>query len=81
MSVVNLFAQEVTTENSGTMELVNSFEKNSNLLHSFPSGYIEDEIMLNHEPKKRRRRSENLRFYGQNKLRFWHPILHPSGTF
>jgi hypothetical protein len=36
---------------------------------------------LNHEPKKRRRRSENLRFYGQNKLRFWHPILHPSGTF
>jgi hypothetical protein len=37
--------------------------------------------MQNHEPKKKVRKSEKPRFYGQNKLFFENPALQPLGSF
>jgi hypothetical protein len=40
-----------------------------------PLGIKGDNIMENHEPKKEVKRSENPRFYRQNKLLSYHPAL------
>jgi hypothetical protein len=37
--------------------------------------------MQNHEQKKKVKKSEKPRFYGQNKLCFEHPALQPLGSF
>jgi hypothetical protein len=37
--------------------------------------------MQNHEQKKKVKKSEKARFYGQNKLFFEHPALQPLGSF
>jgi hypothetical protein len=37
--------------------------------------------MQNHEQKKKRKKSEKPRFYGQNKLLSWHLDLQPFGSF
>jgi hypothetical protein len=37
--------------------------------------------MQNHEQKKKVKRSEKSRFYGQNKLFFENPALQPLGSF
>jgi hypothetical protein len=37
--------------------------------------------MHNHEPKKKAKKSEKPRFYGQNKLLSRHPTLQPLGSF
>jgi hypothetical protein len=37
--------------------------------------------MQNHEQKKKVKKSEQQRFYGQNKLFFEHPALQPLGSF
>jgi hypothetical protein len=37
--------------------------------------------MKNHEQKKKVKKSEKLRFYGQNKLFFENPALQPLGSF
>jgi hypothetical protein len=46
-------------------------------LISYPSDHIEHDIIWNHEQKIRLNKSENPRFYGQNKLPFkiWRPLL------
>jgi hypothetical protein len=50
-------------------------------LHSDRSGHIEGGVMLNHEQKKKVKKSEKPRFYGQNKLSFENPTLQPLGSF
>jgi hypothetical protein len=50
-------------------------------LHFNRSGHIEDDIMQNHEQKKRVKKSEKPRFYGQNELFSKHPHLQPLGSF
>jgi hypothetical protein len=37
--------------------------------------------MQNHEKKKKVKKSEKTRFYGQNKLFFENPVLQPLGSF
>jgi hypothetical protein len=37
--------------------------------------------MQNHEQKKKVKKSDNPRFYGQNKLFFENPALQPLGSF
>jgi hypothetical protein len=44
---------------------LNFFSKTS---HLDCSGHIEGDIMQNHEQKKEVKKSENPRFYGQNKI-------------
>jgi hypothetical protein len=36
--------------------------------------------MQNHEQKTKLEKSENPRFYGQNKLFFWHLAVQPLGN-
>jgi hypothetical protein len=47
----------------------NSWKK-SETSHSNQGGYIEGNIIENHEQKAKLEKSENPRFYGQNKLLF-----------
>jgi hypothetical protein len=42
--------------------------KNSKTSHLDCSGHIEGDVMQNHEQKKKVKRSEKARLYGQNKL-------------
>jgi hypothetical protein len=42
--------------------------KKSKTSHLDPSSLIEGDIMQNHEPKKKVKKSEKPRFCGQNKL-------------
>jgi hypothetical protein len=58
----------------------NSWKK-SKTSHSYHISYIEDDIMQNHEQKKKVKKSEKPRFYGQNKLFFENPALQPLGSF
>jgi hypothetical protein len=58
----------------------NSWKK-SKTSHSDRSGHIEGDVMQNHEQKKKVKKSENPRFYGQNKLFFEIPALQPLGSF
>jgi hypothetical protein len=37
--------------------------------------------MQNHEQKRKVKKNEKPRFYGQNKLFFENPALHPLGSF
>jgi hypothetical protein len=58
----------------------NSWKK-SKTSHSDRSSHIEGSVMQNHEKKKKVKKSEKPRFYGQNKLFFEHPALQPLGSF
>jgi hypothetical protein len=81
MSELELFLLTgVLTPNYNTMNLVKILEK-SKTLHSDCSGHIEGNIMQNHEQKKKVKKSEKPRFYGQNKLFFENPALQPLGSF
>jgi hypothetical protein len=53
-------------------------KKNS---HSDRSGHIEGDVMQNHEQKKKVKKSEKPRFYGQNKLFLENLVLQPLGSF
>jgi hypothetical protein len=55
--------------------------KKSKTSNSDCSGHIEGDVMQNHEQKKKVKRSEKPRFYGQNKLFFENPALQPLGSF
>jgi hypothetical protein len=59
---------------------INSWKK-SKTSHSDRRGDIEGNIMQSHEQKKKVRKSEKPRFYGQNKLFFENPALQPLGSF
>ena len=61
----------VLTQNFNIVDLVNFFGKNSKTSHSNWRNQIEDDIMQNHEQKKRFKnwkKSEEPSFYGPNKL-------------
>jgi hypothetical protein len=49
--------------------------------HLDHNGHIEGDIMQNHAQKKKVKKSEKSRFYGQNKLLLEHPTLQPLGSF
>jgi hypothetical protein len=51
------------------------------LQHSDLSGHIEDDVMQNHEQKKKVKKSEKPRFYGLYKLFFENLALQPLGSF
>jgi hypothetical protein len=63
------------------VDLVKILEKYQKTSHSDHSNHIEGDIMQNHEQKKIVKKSENPRFYGQNKLLFENPALQPLGSF
>jgi hypothetical protein len=63
------------------MDLVKILAKKSKTLHLDCSGHIEGDIMQNHKQKKKVKKSEKPRFYGQNKLFFENPALQPLGSF
>jgi hypothetical protein len=71
----------VLTPNFNTMDLVKILEKEFKTLHSDHSGHIEGDVTKNHEQKKKVKKSEKPRFYGQNKLFFENPALQPLGSF
>jgi hypothetical protein len=82
MSELELFLLTgVLTPNFNTMDLVKILEKKSKTSQSDHSGHIEGDIMQDHVQKKKVKKSEKPRFYGQNKLFFEHPALHPLGSF
>jgi hypothetical protein len=55
--------------------------KKSKTSHSDCIVHIEGDIMQNHEQKKKVKKSEKPRFYGQNKVFFEIPALQPLGSF
>jgi hypothetical protein len=63
------------------MDLVKILAKKSKTSHLDRSGYIEGDVMQNHEQKRKVKKSEKPRFYGQNKLFFETPALQPMGSF
>jgi hypothetical protein len=63
------------------MDLVNILEKNKKTSHLDRSSHIEGDVMQNHEQKKRVKKSEKPRFYGQNKLFFEIHALQPFRSF
>jgi hypothetical protein len=66
----------VLTPNFNTMDLVKKFEKIQKLHIQILT------VTLNHEPKKKKwKKSEKPRFYGQNKLFFENPTHQPLGCF
>jgi hypothetical protein len=82
MSELELFLLTgILTPNYNTMDLVKILEKKSKTSHSDRSGHIEDDVMQNHEQKKKVKKSEKPRFYGQIKLFFENPALQPLGQF
>jgi hypothetical protein len=82
MSELELFLLTgVLTPNFNTVDLVKFLEKKSETSHLDRSGHIEGDVMQNHEQKKKVKKSEKPRFYGQNKLFFEHPDLQPLGSF
>jgi hypothetical protein len=58
----------VLTPNFNTVDLVKFLEKTSKTSHLDRSGHIEGDVMQNHKQKKKVKKSEKPRFYGQNKL-------------
>jgi hypothetical protein len=71
----------VLTPNFNTMDLVKTLGKKSKTSHLDLSSHIQGVIMQNHEQKKIMKKSENTRFYWQNKLFFENPALQPLGSF
>jgi hypothetical protein len=63
------------------MDLVKSLEKNSKTSHLDHNGHIEGDFMQNHEQRKKVKKSEKPRLYGQNKLLLEHHALQPLGSF
>jgi hypothetical protein len=68
----NFFSKWIIIENSNTMELLIFFQKE---FKSFIS------TSHNHEQNQKLRKRENLRFYGQKQILFWHFALQPLGNF
>jgi hypothetical protein len=58
----------VLAQNFNIGDLVKFLEKKSKTSHLDRSGHIEGDIMQNHKQKTKVKKSEQPRFYGQNKL-------------
>jgi hypothetical protein len=82
MSKLELFLLTgALTPNFNTMDLVKILEKKSKTSNSVCSGHIEGNVMPNHVQKKKVKKSEKPRFYGQNKLFFENPAPSALGQF
>jgi hypothetical protein len=69
MSELELFfLMRVLAQNFNTVDLAKFLEKNKKTSYLDHSGHIEGDIMQNHEQKKKVKKSEKPRFYGQKKL-------------
>jgi hypothetical protein len=82
MSDLELFLLTgVLTLNFNIVALVKFLEKKSKTSHFDRSSHIEGDVMQNHEKKKKVKKGEKPRFYGQNKLFFEYLALQPLGSF
>jgi hypothetical protein len=81
MSELELFLLTgVLTPNFNTMDLVKILEKNQKLQIQIVAVTLKVTSCKTMR-KKKSEKSENLRFYGQNKLFFENPALQPLGNF
>jgi hypothetical protein len=55
----------VLTQNFNDVDLIKFLEKKLKTSHLDRGGHIEGDIMLNHKQKRKMRKSEKPRFYGQ----------------
>jgi hypothetical protein len=82
MSELELFLLTgVLTPNFKTMDLEKVLEKNKNLHIQIVAVTLKVTSWKNHAQKKKVKKSEKPRFYGQNKLFFENPALQPLGSF
>jgi hypothetical protein len=77
MSELELF---LLTPNFNTMDLVKILEKNQKL-HIQIVAVTLKVTSCKTMSKKKVKKSEKTRFYGQNKLFFENPVCHPLGQF
>jgi hypothetical protein len=81
MSELELFLLTgVLTPNFNTMDLVKILEKNQKLHFQIVAVTLKVTSCKTMR-KKKVKKSEKPRFYGQNKLFFEHPTLQPLGSF
>jgi hypothetical protein len=81
MSELELFLlMGVLTPNFNTVDLVKKFEKNQKLHIQIVEVTLKV-TSCRTMSKKKVKKSEKPRFYGQNKLFFEHPTLQPLGSF
>jgi hypothetical protein len=71
----------ILTPNFNTMDLVNFFEKNQKLHIQIVAVTLKVMSCRTMSNKKKVKKSEKPRFYGQNKLFFENPALQPLGSF
>jgi hypothetical protein len=71
----------VLTPNFNIVDLVNFFEKNQKLHIQIVAVTLKVMSCGSMSKKKKWKKSENKRFYGQNKLFFENPALQPLGSF
>jgi hypothetical protein len=82
MSELELFLLTgVLTPNFNTMDLVNFFEKNQKLHIQIVAVTLKVMSCRTMSKKKKVKKSEKPRFYGQNKLFSKNPALKPLGSF
>jgi hypothetical protein len=82
MSELELFLLTgVLTPNFNTMDLVKFFEKNQKLHIQIIAVTLKVMSCRTMSNKKKVKKSEKPRFYGQNKLFFENPALQPLGSF
>jgi hypothetical protein len=71
----------VLTPNFNTMDLVKFLEKNKKLHIQIVAVTLKVTSCRTMSKKKKVKKSEKPRFYGQNKLFFKNPALQPLGSF
>jgi hypothetical protein len=71
----------VLTPNFNTMDLVKILEKNQKLHIHIVAVTLKVTSCRTMSKKKKVKKSEKPRFYGQNKLFLEHPALQPLGSF
>jgi hypothetical protein len=82
MSELELFLLTgILTPNFNTMDLVKILEKNQNLHIEIVAVTLKVMSYRTMRQKKKVKKSEKPRFYGQNKLFFENPALQPLGSF
>jgi hypothetical protein len=82
MSELKLFLlMGVLTPNFNTVDLGKFLGKNKKLHTRFVAVTLEVTSCRTMSKKKKVKKSEKPRFYGQNKLFFEHPALQPLGSF
>jgi hypothetical protein len=72
---------QISTPNFNTMDLVKILEKNQKLHIQIIAVTLKVTSFRTMSIKKKVKKSEKPRFYGQNKLFFENPALQPLGSF